>query len=587
MKMCTMGIGGDKRLFEQYWRYIMVFINIILIGILLEVSVLTSAALTDSVSKGKDFPSDGLLIKLKSDKANIFLKIQDQFGIKIERRLNALDKNIYLAKVLDSTGEKNAMQQLRMQQLRQSPMVEIAEPNYIVHVLTAENTDSVIPNDPMFSKLWGLKNTGNNLPNFVENKGVAGADIDALRAWEISTGSRSIKIAIIDTGIDYGHPDIKDNMWVNRAEAQGQAGVDDDGNGFVDDIYGYDFANKDADPRDDNKHGTHVAGTIGAVHNNGLGITGVMGEVTLMPVKFLAGNGSGSLDAAIEAIDYATKMNVDIMSNSWGGGGYSQLLEQAISRARDRGIVFVAAAGNNGTDNDSSPQYPANYQVENVISVAAHNINDALSNFSCYGKNTVHVAAPGENILSTVLNGAYATLSGTSMATPHISGAIGLLLSKEGRIPFAALKNRLLNTATPAVAYKGKVLARGRLNLYNLLTDTRPPKFEPNPEEWVRYRLPEVIESSHPYKENENFYKTVTFPGAKFMRVVLNKYDMESGYDFIRIVDKTGNEVDKVSAAGENYLSEYVEGDSVTIKMTSDYSISKWGFLIDSVDYIL
>ncbi|MBF0314525.1 MAG: S8 family serine peptidase [Oligoflexia bacterium] len=549
--------------------------------------------------KGSDFPSDGLLIKLDSNKSDWFHKNQDQFGIRVERKLNTIDPDIYLAKI---TVERPLLEVIN--KLKASPAVRVVEPNYIVSIVRPSNErvltkaeikemmtkndlsidlfDPSVPSDPMFAKLWGLKNLGNNSPR----KGVVGADIDALRAWEITKGSRDIKIAVIDTGIDYTHQDLSANMWVNVAEKEGKTGIDDDNNGFIDDIYGYDFANRDGDPIDDHSHGTHCAGTIGAIHNNGLGVAGVMDRVTLMPVKFLTAGGSGSLEAAIQSIDYATMMNVDIMSNSWGGGGYSKLLEDAIIRAKDKGIVFVAAAGNDAADNDRSPHYPSNYPVENVISVAAHNIDDVLANFSCYGRNTVHVAAPGQDILSTVKGNGYGIYSGTSMATPHVSGIVGLLLSKEGRIDFASLRERIMATSVPSAAYKGKLISRGRVNAYNLLTDTRPPRSEPNPSDWVKYPLAVPFESTHPYKDNENFQKVFSIPGAKYVRVQIKKYDLESGYDFVRLVDKKGVETEKVSGAGENYVSDYIEGDSVTIRFTSDSSLTKWGFIIESIEYI-
>ncbi|MBF0298968.1 MAG: S8 family serine peptidase [Oligoflexia bacterium] len=585
-----------------------------MLKIILGLSLLTCLSVNVSFAKNQisdkelqkslSFPFKGIIIKVKEGKANNLIALQNQYGIKIERKLKSLDNNLYLAQTNNNKSMLNVLKSLN-----NSSMIEVAEPNYIVKLVDngifniidedlitrraeVHNVDayeSAIPNDPMFNKLWGLKNLGNNTPTESLNNvlGVVGADIDALRAWEITKGDKKVKIASIDTGVDYNHPDLKANMWVNTAELNGKASVDDDGNGFVDDIYGYDFAKHDPDPMDEHNHGTHTVGTIAAAHNNGVGIAGVMANATILPIRFLDENGSGTLESAIESIDYATKMNVDIMSNSWGGGGFSQTLKDAIDRAMAKGIVFVAAAGNSSSDNDSSPQYPANYDCANIVSVAAHNISDTLSNFSCYGKRTVHVVAPGEAILSTVRNSAYATYSGTSMATPHVSGIVGLLISKEARLAFDVLKDRLIATSVPVPAYKSKTLSKGRINAYNVLTNTRPPNNEPNPSDWIRMNLDTFFESEHPYKDNASVEKIIKVADAKYIRVIVKKYELENNYDFLKIINsQNGSAVESISGAGENYVTEYVEGDSVTVRMTSDSSVTKWGFAIEAIEYV-
>ena len=242
------------------------------------------------------------------------------------------------------------------------------------------------------------------MKNDGKNGSVAGEDINVLRAWSITKGSKDVKIAVIDTGVDYTHPDLKDQIDVNLAELNGKPGVDDDGNGFVDDIYGYDFANKDGDPQDGHGHGTHCAGVIGASHNN-IGVAGIMANVKIVPIKFLTDDGSGETIDAIAAIDYGIKRGVNVMSNSWGGGDKEQSLEDAIKAAESAGITFVAAAGNESANNDSTASYPANYEVGNVISVGSYTSTGAKSSFSNYGLKSVHVTAPGSNILSTYKNG--------------------------------------------------------------------------------------------------------------------------------------------------------------------------------------
>ncbi|HET9252646.1 MAG TPA: DUF4350 domain-containing protein, partial [Candidatus Eisenbacteria bacterium] len=340
--------------------------------------------------------------------------------------------------------------------------IEAIEPNWI---LQADD----VPNDPDFHLLWGLLNTG-------QTGGLPGADIDAVPAWDTQTGSSDVVVAIIDTGTDYNHPDLATNIWTNPGEVPGNQ-IDDDGNGWIDDVHGFDYYWFDGDPMDDNGHGTHVAGTIGATGDNALGITGVAWNVRIMPLKFLGPDGFGSTSSAIQCIEYATQMGAHIMNNSWGGGSYSSLLEDAIESANSAGIVFVAAAGNSGVSLDLFPHYPASYNVPNVIAVASTTAQDVLSSFSNYGATTVHVAAPGSSIYSTLPNNGYGLLSGTSMATPHVCGALALLLSEFPNMAPEQLKTVLLNSADPLPSLAGSVLSGGRLNAVRMLEgpDSLPP----------------------------------------------------------------------------------------------------------------
>lgn len=264
------------------------------------------------------------------------------------------------------------------------------EPNYRVRIART-------PNDPLFAELWGMNNTG-------QTGGTEDADIDAPEAWEVASGvpeGSDIIVGVIDTGIDYLHPDLVDNMWTNEAELNGIPGYDDDGNGYVDDVYGYDFYGDDSDPSDAAGHGTHCAGTIAAVGDNMIGVTGVNWRCKVMALRFLNAGGGGSTFDAIEAVNYGVANGARILSNSWGGGGYSESMEAAIINARDHGVLFVAAAGNWGMNNESEPFYPASYEVSNVISVAATDHMDSLASFSNYGNESVDLGAPGVNILST------------------------------------------------------------------------------------------------------------------------------------------------------------------------------------------
>lgn len=340
--------------------------------------------------------------------------------------------------------------------------IEYAEPNWIQRIpKPVSNTRQYIefeiensPNDPLFNQ------------QYMHSK------IETPFAWNKTTGSKEVIIAVIDTGVDYLHKDLRSNIFSNPNELVD--GIDNDRNGYVDDINGWDFINGDNNPIDDNAHGTHCAGIIGAVGNNGEGIVGINWQVSILPCKFLDRYGSGSTIDAVEAIYYAADMGVDIMSNSWGGGQYSKALYDAITYAKDKGILFVAAAGNESNDNDDSPSYPASYTIPNVVSVAATDTNDKLASFSNYGKNTVHIAAPGVSILSTVLRNSYQQFSGTSMACPTVSGAAGLLKAAYPNLNYLNIKSKLMDSADQVVSN----VVSGRLNIGNAALD-----FEPEPPE--------------------------------------------------------------------------------------------------------
>ena len=343
--------------------------------------------------------------------------------------------------------------------------VELAEPDYFVF-------PSLSSNDPQFQNgtLWAMHNTG-------QNGGTVDADIDAAEAWDLRTDASSAIVAVIDTGVRYSHQDLTANMWINVAETAGD-GIDNDGNGVVDDIHGLDAFDQDGDPIDNDGHGTHVAGTIGARGNNGLGVVGVAWEVQLMALRFLGDDGGLTSDA-IDCIDYAREHGAEVMSNSWGGGGFSVALRQSIERARDDDIVFVAAAGNDAENTDTGAHYPSAYTLDNIVAVAATTRSDALSSFSNFGVGTVDLGAPGSSIFSTFANhdSSYTQLSGTSMATPHVSGVLALLRAEFTGDSYLALINRLLNGVDPVDALRGKCRSGGRLNLSNSLASasSSPP----------------------------------------------------------------------------------------------------------------
>jgi subtilisin-like proprotein convertase family protein len=334
-----------------------------------------------------------------------------------------------------------------------------SHPNVAIVTPDFELTTQSIPNDPSFGSLWGLSNNGSQ-------GGLLNADINIEPAWALGTAT-SIVTAVIDTGVDYTHPDLASNIWTNTDEVAGN-GIDDDGNGFVDDVRGWDFVNNDSDPMDDNGHGTHVAGTIGAVGNNGIGVTGVAWTASIMPLKFLDQSGSGSLSDAIKAIQYARVNGAKIINASWGGGGFSSALQSAISQFITSGGLFVAAAGNEATNNDVTPSYPANYQ--GVISVGASTRTDTRASFSNYG-TSVDVFAPGQSILSTLPGNRYGSLSGTSMATPQVAGALALLWGQNPTLSATTISQALINSTDNVLRASNST--HGRINVGAAATSLR------------------------------------------------------------------------------------------------------------------
>lgn len=323
------------------------------------------------------------------------------------------------------------------------------EPNFVVE-------SSRLPNDTQWAALYGMQK------------------ISAPNAWDITTGSSNVTVAVIDTGIEYTHVDLVDNIAKNLGETPGN-GVDDDRNGYIDDYYGYDFINSDSNPLDDHFHGTHCAGTIGAKGDNGKGVAGVSWNVKLLPVKVLDRYGSGSIASVAAGMNYAAARGVKIMSMSLGTSSYSQTLEDAIISAKQKGVLIVAAAGNSSSNADYYPLYPAASSQDNVLSVAASNSSDGLAYFSNYGPTSVDLAAPGENIISTILGGQYGYASGTSMATPHVAGMAAMLLSVNPNLSYTQMKSHLISSVDPLPAFAGKMVSGGRANLHKALLLAAPP----------------------------------------------------------------------------------------------------------------
>jgi subtilisin family serine protease len=328
-----------------------------------------------------------------------------------------------------------------------------AEPDFVVR---PTNT----PNDTYYPLQWGLNNTGQTVNG---DPGIAGADINAPQAWDTYTGDANFTIAIIDTGTQYTHPDLAANIWTNPGEIAGN-GIDDDGDGYVDDTRGWDFYSVDNNPDDTEGHGTHTAGTVGAVGNNGIGVTGVNWQCKLVPLRFLGPQGGFTSDAIL-AVNYCRTKGIKVSNNSWGGGGFSQGLYDAINAAKSVGHIFCAAAGNAGTNNDSAPFYPANYNLDNLISVAATNNDDARASFSNYGATTVDLGAPGQMIASTYMGSQYVYMDGTSMATPHVTGGVALVYGQHPTWTYQQVRSQILSTVRPVPALAGITVTGGVLDL--------------------------------------------------------------------------------------------------------------------------
>jgi thermitase len=349
-----------------------------------------------------------------------------------------------------------------------APEVMYAEPNWISRIIGAERpgprasaAPDAVPNDPMYPQQWDWPKIG------------------APAAWDLTTGSKSVVVGDIDTGLDYNHEDLKANAWKNTAECNGANGVDDDGNGYVDDCQGIDTINGDSNPMDDNDHGTHTAGTIGAVGNNDTGVTGLNWKVQILPCKSHDSGGSGSVASIIECYQYmvtekAAGYDIIATNNSYAdcpeACGYDKATRDGINAMGKAGILFAVAAGNNGRDIDQQPIYPANYFLPNVIPVAATTSSDGLAGFSNYGVRVVMVGAPGAGVLSTVRNNGYASFSGTSMATPHVAGLAALIHASNPSLTIYQIRNLIISGGNDFASLDGTTLSGKSIDANGSLT---------------------------------------------------------------------------------------------------------------------
>lgn len=487
----------------------------------------------------------------------------------------SLDPQFVQITLKDQSGLASYQLQNRLEQMAE---VEYVEPNYIYRA----EWKRTLPNDTDFSQAWGMFNVGQI--DKAKHPGKAGSDIGATKAWSYSTGSKNVVVAVIDTGIDLTHPELVNNIFTNTAENPNDRN-DNDNNGFVDDVHGWSFVKNNNNPNDENGHGTHCAGVIGAEGNNKKGVAGVNWNASILPIQFLNAEGSGKLTWAISSILYAAKMKANVISASWGGGGYSKALKEVIEKTREQGMLFVAAAGNEANNNDETPSYPASYDVTNIISVAALNNQDVRPYWSNYGKTSVHLAAPGVNIYSTVpvAMGGYDTFSGTSMATPHVAGAAALLWSVYPEMNYGQIKQRLMLTVDPVISLEKKTIAGGRLNVYNAITNYQPTHISVDDMLWTKVN--KAIESEHPYKPSTKKVYMVAQPGAHQVRLHFNQINLEQGYDLLQIRDKNNNVVEEISGKYTDYYSDFVSGDTLYLYFVSDNINQDWGFSVDQYEY--
>jgi thermitase len=424
---------------------------------------------SSSSQERKDTADDADEADERTDKTEILVRFRpgvtqntiDSLTQRLNDQVEDQIESVANLEVIEDEDGKDA--ESMVAQYRALPEVEYAELNSEIKLDHEDGgRKHVHADDEMFSRQWGLFNSGHD-------GGTAGADISAMRAWAVTKGSDQVVVAVLDSGVDYSHPDLANNIWSRPPIIMAYRDDDLTPDGPIDDVHGFNVVEDNGDPMDDNGHGTHCAGIIGAEGGNGIGIAGVNWNVKIMPLKFMDAEGTGTTKDAVEAINYVIDrkragVNVRIISASWGSIVKSRAMEDVIRKAYEEGILFVAAAGNSSSDNDVTPHYPSSYNLGNVVSVAALNRKDELAAFSNYGAQSVNVAAPGEEILSTWLKNGFEEKKGTSMATPFVAGVAALVLARNPNISVDELRALLLKSVDPLPALKGKVSSGGRIN---------------------------------------------------------------------------------------------------------------------------
>ena len=494
---------------------------------------LTQAA---AAGKGRYVPGQ-LLVKFKAGvPAYVMAEIHRGIGARVLESLRA-DSRLHQVSIPKGWDMEKA---LAYYQTRAD--VQYAQPNLIYHITQTRTNDSLLG----YQWAW-------------QNDATPGADVRATGAWEKAHGRFTVVVASIDTGVDYLHPDLALNIWTNPGEAGRNCtdGIDNDGNGYGDDCRGWNFVANNNDPRDDNGHGTHTSGTIGAIGNNGLGVTGANWDVQIMPVKCFDSGGNGTTVWAIKGIDYALQKGAKILNNSWGTTGYDPALLDAVKRAEAAGALFVASAGNGGTDDDTTPFFPCSFSSAsftgtttppaNILCVAATGANDSRAWFTSYGPTTVHLGAPGVGILSTVANQSYGFQDGTSMAAPHVTGAAALLKGCKASLTSSAIKQILLDTARPVLDLSGLTVKGGVVNYEDAVNDVADCDPEPT-------NVLPVANPGGPYASN--FRKPMQFDGT-------GSFDPDG-----QVLIYFWNFGDGTTGVGPSPAHQYAAGGSYTVTLT-------------------
>jgi hypothetical protein len=528
------------------------------------------------------FLSLSLLIVINISEAKIPFKTHDGYIVKFKeinvQAISELDEN--LKELLDNENIISTYLNLNAVVVKEfskellfqknlSEIIEYIEPNYLYFHPTANPSST---DDHSIKSQWALEK------------------IQAEEALEILQESEQKMrpvVAIIDSGIDYNHPDLKDNIWKNTKELYGTPGVDDDQNGYIDDIYGMNFTDNAGSPLDNDGHGTHCAGVIGAVHND-IGVRGVIPKVSLMGLKFISEHGVGSAASAASAIKYAINNGAQIISNSWGGPFNSQTISDAVKLAEEKNILFVAAAGNSKSD---TPFYPASLPYKNVVSVAASDKNDFLEKLSNFGLPHVKISAPGSKIISTFYDGRYISYSGTSMATPHISGAAALLLAYKPNLRVNEIVSRILKSSTYLPNFENFIETSGRLNLLNLITKKiplRPKRPSGDEKGWITNEV--NVETPHRYGSNQKYlFKIDVPPTARYLKIHFKKFHSEFGRDTLKIIINDQPVKSLSGKLGEDFSIGpfYVENtEYLELFFKTDMMTNYYGFLIDSIHYL-
>jgi len=440
-----------------------------------------------------------------------------------------------------------------------------------------------LPDDPMLSLQWYLYNYGQLNEKGV--KGIPGSDIGLFPALSIYSPKREIIIAVIDSGIDLTHEDVDSSvLWTNPHEISGN-GIDDDNNGYIDDVHGINFTHKVHDVQDRHYHGTHVTALLSSIRGNGIGISGATPSIKIMPIVIFGLGSTATRDQIAQGIRYACDHGAHILSNSWGSKYDNANLKEAIEYCHKKGVLFVNASGNSRENVDVEPQFPTNYQVPNQIVVGATDNRDRSAIFSNYGEQ-VDIAAPGDMVLSLMPKNNYRALSGTSQATPLVAGALAMLWAQEPHLTHMEVKARLLNTSDQFLALSRWVRSSARLNMYNLLSGREGRRLPEVPKGEIEKRA-FGLESRHPYSMNHHNVWKFTFDGAKAIRLHFKRFELDTYGDFLEIRDSEAQVADRLNGdLGQNFYSQWISGDVVEIEFFTDKSLQLWGFEIDHIEVI-